>query len=412
MKKIWFIFLLVLSVFILNSCNTNKIKHISFKKTNNFETLSKVNYPNAFNKKSEIDDDFLYAINNFTDTVIKELSNINKSFVFSPASLYTALAELLNGISDEDAKKELLNLLNGDINNINENVKKIYENNYYKNNYGESFFANAIFINQKLNINDQYVKLLKNNFYTTSYRVNFKDKEVKDNIINWINHYTKDELNLTSDNYEIDDNLEVLLLNTIYFNNKWLFNYNTEQTVNRAFHKNNNEIENIDFMNHVIDTYYENTCDYILVEDYFENENTITYITPKYGLDSLKNYNIFDLGKSKEFKIINLSVPKFELNNSFNLNDTLRSLNVNKIFNDSNSLKNIAEGLVVSTIRQDVAIKLSEEGAKASVATSIGLNKMAAPIEDINLILNRPFIYIIKDKEGIPLFIGYFNGKQ
>ena len=75
----------------------------------------------------------------------------------------------------------------------------------------------------------------------------------------------------------------------------------------------------------------------------------------------------------------------------------------------SNSFNKIAPSLFVSLVRQDVGIKFDEKGVTAASASSIGLNKASLPSDDIIVTLNKPFVYIIKDQTGLPLFIGYLQ---
>jgi serpin B len=62
-------------------------------------------------------------------------------------------------------------------------------------------------------------------------------------------------------------------------------------------------------------------------------------------------------------------------------------------------------GLFVSEVKQKAGIQLSEAGVKAAAVSGIAVTTSALE-EELQIILNRPFLYIIKDAFGIPLFIG------
>lgn len=409
MKKVIPLILVIIIGFILSSCNAKKIKNISLKENENFEILSKVKYPNTTFDIDVYDESFNQLISDFSTKMIKEIFNESSNEIFSPVSLYFALSMLLEGVSSEKAFYELENLLGKDILDIRTYLKKVFSNNYYSNKNGRTYFANSIWIDKTLDVNNDYTKLLKNHYYATNYHVNFKSKVAKENIVKWINHYTEDLLNLTPDTYELSSDTALLLINTLYFNNKWQKEFDENATVNNSFYTSSGKIINTPFMMHRIESYYKDTPDYITVVDHFENGNTITYISPKDSFENILNKNLKEFEEDLETRNIIFSLPKFEVTKTYTLNDTLKTLGVNEIFKNNNNFEKIAPSLFVSMVRQDVGIKLDEKGVMAAAASSIGLNKTSMPIDEVIVTLNKPFMYIIKDSTGLPLFIGYLE---
>ena len=98
----------------------------------------------------------------------------------------------------------------------------IRDSNYYSNQNGRVYLANSLWLKKGLKINSEYLNFIKDNFYAQSYEIDFIKRKEKDKIIKWINYYTENVLKLDRNNYQIEDNLALLLLNTIYFDNKWL----------------------------------------------------------------------------------------------------------------------------------------------------------------------------------------------
>jgi serpin B len=66
------------------------------------------------------------------------------------------------------------------------------------------------------------------------------------------------------------------------------------------------------------------------------------------------------------------------------------------------------EELCIGDVLQKTFVKVDEEGAEAAAVTSVALMAMAAgPPKPKNMVINRPFIYIIREREtGNILFIG------
>ena len=85
-------------------------------------------------------------------------------------------------------------------------------------------------------------------------------------------------------------------------------------------------------------------------------------------------------------------------------------MGINDLFTDNADLSKISDDLYVSNAIKKTFIDLNEKGTKASASTGIILNNYSAVEENHDLIFNKPFIYIIKEKhEDNIWFIGVVN---
>lgn len=410
MKKFFQFSLLILLGMVMMSCKkreTIELKNLQFKDNDNFSTLSQVNYPSLNYEVGSIDNDMIAEINHFSYKLIKKIFTVQDNQLFAPLSLYMALSMLVEGTSSTTSA-ELENLLGQKREKLTKQLKLIYENNYYSNQNGRVYLANSLWLKKGLKINSKYLNFIKDNFYAQSYEIDFTKRKEKDKIIKWINYYTENILKLDRNNYQIEDNLALLLLNTIYFDNKWLIAYDKEKTVEDTFYLDKNNTKMVEYMNHQISTLYKKTSEYVVVMDYFENNNTITYIMPTIPFDKLCSKDFTSFTNDLVMGEVNLSVPKFDYSKEYNLNEALKSLGVRKIF-EKDSLNKIGENLSVNYIKQNVGIKLSESGAKAAAVTSIGIMKSSLVVDPITIKLDRPFLYLIKDANNVLLFVGILN---
>lgn len=410
MKKFFQFSLLILLGMVMMSCKkreTIELKNLQFKDNDNFSTLSQVNYPSLNYEVGSIDNDMIAEINHFSYKLIKKIFTVQDNQLFAPLSLYMALSMLVEGTSSTTSA-ELENLLGQKREKLTKQLKLIYENNYYSNQNGRVYLANSLWLKKGLKINSEYLNFIKDNFYAQSYEIDFTKRKEKDKIIKWINYYTENVLKLDRNNYQIEDNLALLLLNTIYFDNKWLIAYDKEKTVEDTFYLDKNNTKMVEYMNHQISTLYKKTSEYVVVMDYFENNNTITYIMPTIPFDKLCSKDFTSFTNDLVMGEVNLSVPKFDYSKEYNLNEALKSLGVRKIF-EKDSLNKIGENLSVNYIKQNVGIKLSESGAKVAAVTSIGIMKSSLVVDPITIKLDRPFLYLIKDANNVLLFVGILN---
>ena len=229
MKK-WYVILILLLTVTFTGCSKLTVKfgddeNIQLKddnkdKTSKEQKLSSVEYPDDSYEPLEVSDEFIVAYNNFTKKVVKEIFVEKNNQFFSPISLYFAIAMLAEWISDEDALEEVEALLGLSIDIAREELKKIYQNNYYDTEFGRAYLANSIWYDYKLDINSEYTKLLQTSYYAESYKINFANADDKKKIVDWINYYTENLLNLTPENYPIPDDIVLMLINTIFYNSK------------------------------------------------------------------------------------------------------------------------------------------------------------------------------------------------
>ena len=384
-KRIFIVLLLIFSLFLSGSCKENNmqefkekdIKPIVINNNQDVKLLSIVNYPSFEKKYNDLNNNLKDILNQFSFKFTNEIFN-NKNELFSPISLFYACSMLEEGITCEEVKNELDTLLGiKDISkeDLNQELKKIYLNNYYSNDSGRTYMTNSLWIKNDFNVKESYVNTLKENYFAESYNVNFSSNVGKKTIIDWINHYTEDLLKLDLSNYEIDDSLVLLLINTIYFNNKWAVDFNKDHTNEDLFYLSKDNNVSVPFMNHTITSLTKKTNDYLVCQDYFYNENKITYIMPNdYDLNSLKKYQYSEFYKDLKYSEVNLTVPKFEFFGEYNLTETFNKLGVSGIFNPSkNAFKNIADDIVVDFIKQNTGIILNEQGVEAAAVTSIGM---------------------------------------
>ena len=84
-----------------------------------------------------------------------------------------------------------------------------------------------------------------------------------------------------------------------------------------------------------------------------------------------------------------------------------------QIFNSKVSdLSKIGKDFFVSKIAQKAKIKVDEKGTEAAAVTTIAVGNASIekPIEWIEFIVDRPFVFAIRDRvSGMILFIGEVN---
>lgn len=257
------------------------IEEIKIAKYNTVIKLNNINFP-SFQSNNIYNEQHLNSYYNFTYNFFL---NINYTD-FSPITLYSILINVYMAISDKEQLEILDNILGL---NHDERIifySQIFKNNYFKNSEGEIKINNGAFYNSDRVIENKIFIEQLNKTYTECYKLSYK----KDYnfIIDWINKSLKKQNLMNGKNLDNNENISILFLSTLYYQQKWKIKFVDSKTYKDIFHIDSNTNKEIYFMKHTyyVDEYYDYD-NYISFYDYYSNNYLIQYLIPK-----LLNYNI------------------------------------------------------------------------------------------------------------------------
>jgi serpin B len=110
-----------------------------------------------------------------------------------------------------------------------------------------------------------------------------------------------------------------------------------------------------------------------------------------------------------ELKQVALTMPKFSYESDFDLSATLIGMGMPDAFGSAADFAGMsgARDLYISDVFHKAFVAVDEAGTKAAAATAVVMQEMAMPMIDVELVIDRPFIFIIRDiKTGAILFVG------
>ncbi|NCB31658.1 MAG: hypothetical protein EOM66_09670 [Clostridia bacterium] len=115
-------------------------------------------------------------------------------------------------------------------------------------------------------------------------------------------------------------------------------------------------------------------------------------------------------GEATGYGTITWQVPKLNYNESLNLNEAAKALGIEDALDPNQAdFSPLSDSpLYVSSIHQQSAITMDENGIEAASYTDIAMAGTAMPTDQAEMILDRPFIYVIY-VSGLPLFVGVVN---
>ncbi len=290
--------------------------------------------------------------------------------------------------------------------------------------------ANLLFINNihKKDISKTYIKALEKKYDSELMFDDFKDPS---KINDWIKEKTFDMIPKALDS--ISPEIVLGVANTVAMDIEWKNQFECNETTKKEFTKVDDTKLETSMMNASNDVYYIESNDAKgIIKDYaiynkktgnIENESsddTIEFefiaILPNKNIDEyMKVFNSSELNKLLESKKtsnekldINYSIPKFNYDFNFEgFKEALIELGISDAFNTNANFskmvtKDSALQLYISDALHKSHIEISEKGTKAAAVTVFMLKDNALAIEEekevINIEFNRPFIYIIKEK--------------
>lgn len=372
----------------------------------------------------EISEDFLvnlkkFSINSASLTLSK--ADKNRNSLYSPISLYMALSMVAETAGGE-TQKEILHALNMDnIQIVRSETPKLFRRLYFDNQIGKLHLGNSLWLNKDIRFNSELLDLLANEYYASSYSLDFSSKESSKEISKWVSEHTGGKLGNENGEFKLSPDDVMTLINTVYFYDEWIDRFNIENTKEDNFYLDDGNIVKTDFMNMTYGSHW-----FVGVEGYtasllnLKNSKSMIFILPDEGLspyDIVSDKKLLDEAvnsiysdKGQHGKVI-FKIPKFKFSSSLNLIETSKALGIKKAFEDQADFTNLSDTkpLFISEIKQNSAISIDEKGVEAAAYTEIGYAGAAQPDGIAEMILDRPFIFVITGVEGSPLFIGIIN---
>lgn len=361
----------------------------------------------------------------FKKTYREFLSSSGKSNkLYSPLNVYMVLA-MTAEISDGETRQQILDLIGAEsIEELRKQANSVWNANYSDDGAVTSILANSLWLNDGITFNKKVINTLATNYYASSYQGTMGSDKVNQALQKWLNEQTGGMLNNQIADIELDAKTVMAIATTIFYQAKWGYEFSESYTKESVFHSVKGDIT-CDFMNQTdYDGVYYWSDKFSAVSKDLEGSGKMWFILPdkNVSIDELLTDNktlsfMTSNGKwenKKQLKV-NLSVPKFDVSSSFDLKNGLQNLGVVNCFDytksDFSSLcEDYKEPMYVSNAQHGVRVAIDEEGVTATAYTVMFVpGASMPPTDEIDFVVDRPFIFVITSEDGLPLFAGVVN---
>lgn len=361
---------------------------------------------------------------NFVDNLNAQMPE-TENYMFSPLSIKMAFAMAANGAQGE-TKSQILNALEiKDLGQFNQEAKSLMER-YNQSEILNFQIANSLWINQDQtdqNFSQAYAASLSENYNAQVGKV--RGANALDTINGWVSQQTKGKIpSIIS-----DSDFWAMLLNAVYFKGGWANEFSESATRKEPFTDRNGVQTDIDFM-HQTDyfNYYNGGGLEVIELPYRSSEETFDASgkysgTTRYDFDismyAIKgDYTDAALDEIIQNKLsrtfVALSLPKFEIEFSLNLNNCMKNLGILDAFDlqkaDFTPMFDSGNMFITHALHKTY-ICVDEKGTEAAAVTAIGMAGSSASLqpEPIIVSFNQPFTFVIRDNtSGEVLFLGEY----
>lgn len=377
------------------------------------EKMEAADYEKAvrYRQENQPEDNFLEGQNNFAyKTAQVLLEGSEKDFIYSPVSLYYALALAAAGTGGETAAQLYDFLGTGDRAMVLSQAGKLYRTLYQDAKESKTLIASSLWSDDSLVLKEAFLQQASQQLYASVYPVDFtKEEETTARLNSWVQKHTNGTI---APDIKTAPEQVMSILSTIYFYDEWTERFRKADTKQDLFFPEEGEPVAADFMNRIYSSHgfskgenytrsflnLKNTSMFFVLPD--EGTSLQELLASKETLEEAFTGGEYHMGE------VVFKLPKFTADGSLHVKDMMKSFGVEKLFltGDFSNMTD-AEAVYVSQISQSSHISVNEEGVEASAYTELQYCGAALPDGRADMILDRPFLYGIQ-KQGVWLFIG------
>jgi serpin B len=321
------------------------------------------------------------------------------------------MADTLNFILEQERLHPAFNWLDAEIANRGEGAE---------GKDGEGFrlnIVNAIWGQKDYEFLSDFLDVLAENYGAGLRILDFiTETEASRLAINqWVSDQTEGRIEDLIPQGAIDTLTRLVLTNAIYFNAAWEYPFDEDMTADGPFYLLDGEQVTVPMMKQTESFGYANGEGYQAVElQYDGGELSMVIFLPEAG-----NFKVFEEGLQAQQvdAIVNdlqpthgtLTMPKFEFDSEFSLKDTLVEMGMPIAFSGAADFSGMTGNpeLFISEVVHKAFVSVDESGTEAAAATAVIAKLTAVPVPTVEVTINRPFIFLIRDIEtGAILFVG------
>jgi serpin B len=362
----------------------------------------------------------------FAFNLYRILSEEEGNLFFSPYSISAALAMTYAGARGDTEKQMAValqfylsqNQLHPAFNFLDQELASRGDGAEGKD--GEGFrlnIVNAIWGQKDYAFLVSFLDTLAENYGAGLRIVDFINKTEPSRITinDWVSDETEGRIKDLIPQGTISQLTRLVLTNAIYFNAAWQYPFEELATSPGVFCLLNGEEVTVPMIAQQESFAYAEGDNYRAIElPYDGQELSMVIILPDSGQfktfeESMDYEQVKGIIENLKGQEVMLKMPKFEFDASFSLKKALTDMGMPVAFTEGADFSGMIgkQDLHINDVIHKAFVSVDEVGTEAAAATAVIMDLTAMPETPVEVTLNQPFIFLIRDIEtGAILFIG------
>jgi serine protease inhibitor len=275
--------------------------------------------------------------------------------------------------------------------------------------------ANSIWYRNTFAVEQDFIGTNQEFYDAEVQALDFGAPAAKDIINGWVEEKTNDKIKDIIK--EISPATVMFLINAIYFNGTWTFEFDKDYTSDNEFYLSGGGVIQVPTMHLTADIMYADNNMFSAAELFYGDGNySMVILLPDNGktvddiIDGLTVDTWDEWTAAFSEAKVSVGLPKFKFEFGDSLNKPLIDMGMGVAFNPDKadfSKINPDQQIFISMVKQQAYIDVNEEGTEAAAVTVVEMELTAMPDDLIYFTVNRPFLFVIKEKDtNSIIFIG------
>ncbi len=368
------------------------------------------------------------ALSLFSTDLYAILARTEGNLVFSPYSAAVALAMTRNGAAGEtlDQMSAVLHAdragdLDAGLNAIDQALAtRPGEYRWMDKTVKlELATANQLWGQRDYPFHDAFLDKLAANYGAGMRLVDYigATEDARKAINSWVSDQTRERIPELIPEGVLNSDTRLVLTNAIYLNAPWMHRFNKDATAPGPFTRLDGSTVEAQLMRLSEDLRYASGSGYRAVElPYIDGSLSMLVIVPESGefADFQSTFNADTLAtivSDLKTAQVKLGFPRFEYRTQASLKDALKEMGMPIAFDagfaDFSAMSPDGKDLYIQDVIHEAFIAVDEDGTEAAAATAVIVGETSAPVDVVELTVDRPFLYAIRDNDtGAILFLG------
>jgi serpin B len=339
-----------------------------------------------------------------------------ENVLVSPYSVSQALGMTANGAGGQ-TRSEMETVLGGSMETLNPFFYTMRVT-APDTEYAKLVTANSIWVRENYPVREDFLQTNADYYAADAYAAPF-DQSTLNDINNWVSRKTDQMIPSILD--EIPENAELYLVNAVAFDAKWTKPYEKAQIRDGKFTDADGKVQAVQMMSGEEYQYLSDKHASGFLKSYQGGKYAFAALLPEKGLtpeaylETLTPESLHQMLAEPERAAVTTKMPEFSYDFDTLLNESLQTMGMPTAFGDDadfTAMTDSPEGLYISRVIHKTHIEVTPVGTRAGAATAVEMNEKGMPFfeETREVILDRPFVYMIVDTETcLPVFFGTVN---